>query len=528
MRDLARHMETVARKLLGDPNAALSRPGELRYGSRGSLSVDLKRGLWHDHEKGEGGGVLDLIARETGRANGAASEWLRELGLDAGGEPDPGPGQRIVATYDYRDEAGALLFQVVRYHPKHFLQRRPDPSSRDGWAWKLGDVRRVLYRLPELLEAPEGAVVLFVEGEKDADRLARLGLLATTSPQGARKWRDDYADALRHSRLAAIPDNDEPGKKHAADVVASCRKRGIPAAVLRLDALPPKGDVSDWLNAGGTPERLLALAEAALDAPQDDPPPDEPVLSFAPASALAARPIPSREWHVEGLIPGRTVTSLSGDGGTGKSLLALQLAVSTALGASWIGRDVKPGPVLFLSAEDDDDELYLRLADILDAEGAGFDRLGNLLIRSLAGEDALLAVQDRRTGSLVPTPLYDALAAEIARFRPVLVVLDTLADLTAGEENNRAHARQFVGFLRGLTIRYGCALLLLSHPSLTGMSSGTGLSGSTAWNASVRSRLYLERIIEGGSRRTRTRADWTRADWWSRRRTIAARGSRAG
>lgn len=220
-------------------------------------------------------------------------------------------------------------------------------------------------------------------------------------------------------------------------------------------------------------------------------------LTFAPASALAGLPVPPRHWHVEDLIPGGTVTLFSGDGGTGKSLIALQLAVSTATGLPWIGREATPGRALFLTAEDDCGELHRRLADILRAEGLDFDRLENLLIRSLAGTDALLAVQDRKTGALTPTPLFDALEREIARVQPALVVLDTLADLTAGEENNRAHARQFVGLLRGLSIRHGCAIVLLSHPSLTGMASGSGLSGSTGWNASVRSRLYLDRVRDG-------------------------------
>ncbi|WP_369675560.1 AAA family ATPase, partial [Enterococcus faecium] len=82
--------------------------------------------------------------------------------------------------------------------------------------------------------------------------------------------------------------------------------------------------------------------------------------------------------------------------------------------------------------------------------------------------------------------------------RPALVGLDTLADLHSGQENDRTTARQFIGLLRGLAIRHGCAVVLLAHPSLTGMASGSGLSGSTAWNASVRSRLYLERVVQDG------------------------------
>jgi putative DNA primase/helicase len=198
MSHIGKHIAAVARLLLGEPNAKHSTATELRYGSRGSLSVDLKKGVWHDHEKGNGGGVLDLIERETGLANGAAVEWLRRKGFDVGDDAGPdtstvtGAGQkRIAATYSYHDETGALLFEVVRFEPKDSRQRRPDPSRPDGWAWNLGDTRRVPYRRPELLETSEDAVVLFVEGEKDADRLASVGLLATSSPQGAGKWRDE-------------------------------------------------------------------------------------------------------------------------------------------------------------------------------------------------------------------------------------------------------------------------------------------------------------------------------------------------
>lgn len=216
------------------------------------------------------------------------------------------------------------------------------------------------------------------------------------------------------------------------------------------------------------------------------------------ATRFAGRPVPVRDWHVPDLIPGRTVTMLGGDGGTGKSLVALQLACATALGRSWLGRPVKQGGALYISAEDDDDELHRRLADLLRAEDATFDHLGGLTIQSRAGEDALLAVPDPKTGVLHPTALFAELEERIGDERPAIVGLDTLADLHSGQENDRATARQFIGLLRGLAIRHDCAVLLLAHPSLTGMASGSGLSGSTAWNASVRSRLYLDRVVLDG------------------------------
>jgi RecA-family ATPase len=220
---------------------------------------------------------------------------------------------------------------------------------------------------------------------------------------------------------------------------------------------------------------------------------------FAPASDWAGLPVPPRKWHVEDLIPGNTVTILGGDGGTGKSLLALQLAVATATGTSWLGREIdQPGKTLVLSAEDDDDELQRRVAAICEAQGLPRSSLGKMLVRSTACEETLLATLDGKTNTLKATAIYKKISASMKQDKPSLLVLDTLADLHAGNENDRAHARQFIGLLRHLAIEYQCAVVLLAHPSLTGMNTGTGLSGSTAWNASVRSRLYLKRVKEEG------------------------------
>lgn len=218
---------------------------------------------------------------------------------------------------------------------------------------------------------------------------------------------------------------------------------------------------------------------------------------FFTAASLEGKEIPERNWLVRGLIPSGTVTLLTGDGGTGKSLVALQLAAACALGKQWLGRGVSAGQALFVSAEDDEDELHRRLNDILEAEGMGFADLDRLTLRSLAGEDALLTALDTRTGIQKATALYRELDAFLADLRPAVVVLDTLADLFPGNENDRAQARQFIGMLRSLAIRHECAVVLLAHPSLSGIQSGTGMSGSTGWHNSVRSRLYLRRVVQG-------------------------------
>ena len=107
-----------------------------------------------------------------------------------------------------------------------------------------------------------------------------------------------------------------------------------------------------------------------------------------------------------------------------------------------------------------------------------------------------MAVPDKKTGSMVASPLYAKIDKAMEAERPALLVLDTLADLHSGNENDRAHVRPFVQLLRRLAIRHGAAVVLLAHPSLTGMANGSGLSGNTAWNNSVRSRLYLKRVKE--------------------------------
>lgn len=217
---------------------------------------------------------------------------------------------------------------------------------------------------------------------------------------------------------------------------------------------------------------------------------------FYSAASLKGKVVPPRDWLVEGLAPMKTVTLFSGDGGTGKSLLALQLAVAVASGGTWLGRPVRQGRVIVLSAEDDDDELHRRLDDILHATQGRYEDLAGLTLRSLAGEDALLAMETEL--ALLGTALFAELESRAADEAPALVVIDTVADVYPSNENDRAKVRQFIGILRGLAIRQRCAVMLLGHPSLTGLNSGSGTSGSTAWNNSVRSRLYLSRIAQDG------------------------------
>jgi RecA-family ATPase len=208
---------------------------------------------------------------------------------------------------------------------------------------------------------------------------------------------------------------------------------------------------------------------------------------------IAREPIPPRAWAVPERVPASNVTLLSGPGAIGKSLLLLQLSAAHVLGRDWIGTLPERGPVLYVGCEDDADEVCRRLEDI--AVNYGVTRrdmtVAGLSILSLAGKDAVLGAADRH-GHMCATPLFEQIKRDAVSIRPKLIVLDTAADTFAGNENDRAQTRQFITQLRGLAIESGAAVILASHPSLTGIATDTGLSGNTAWHNSVRARMYLK------------------------------------
>lgn len=196
----------------------------------------------------------------VGNVGGGYQDLARRLGLLNGTQRHDQTqrrARRVVATYPYRDEHGAVLFEVLRFEPRGFGQRRPDGNG--GYVYNLTGTRRALYRLPELRAADAQALVHVVEGERDADALVALGLVATTNPGGAGKWKPEYSESLRGRRVIVIPDNDTPGRQHAAQVAASLGGIAVSVQVLTLPDLPPKGDISDWLAAGGSRETLEAL-----------------------------------------------------------------------------------------------------------------------------------------------------------------------------------------------------------------------------------------------------------------------------
>ena len=183
---------------------------------------------------------------------------------------------KIVATYDYTDEHGELLYQAVRYDPKDFRQRKPEPNG--GWNWSIKGVRRVLYRLPDVISAvAEGQNIYICEGEKDVEAARALGLVATCNAMGAdngsgNKWLPEFADYLINADVVVVPDQDEPGQRHAAWVINTLI--GKARNVGRLDVRAGK-DLADWIEQGAT---VGDIEGAIVDAVEVEVPPPKDEL----------------------------------------------------------------------------------------------------------------------------------------------------------------------------------------------------------------------------------------------------------
>lgn len=269
-----------------DSGCKPSKPGTVKAVWRGennpSVSVykDNDRWLWKDHATNEGGNAHTFFTRVEGMSKVEATEELkRRAGIpesnqitvtnsnkDWKNQPwwELEKAGHLVATYDYHDTEGRLILQAGRFEhagDKTFRQRRRDGEE---WRYTLNDITLVLYRLSVIAEAVKRGDIIFVaEGEKDVHALEAAGLTATCNPMGAGKWRDEYNEHLRGAHVVILPDNDDPGRKHAETVAQSLHGTAASVRVLELPDLQAKGDVSDWLAAGHTADELLELSQAA-------------------------------------------------------------------------------------------------------------------------------------------------------------------------------------------------------------------------------------------------------------------------
>lgn len=285
------------------------------------------------------------------------SAIVRALGLTEADLFEPREPRREQAVYRYEDETGRHLYDVVRFEPKTFRQRRPDG------AWGLGDTRRVIYRLPQVRAAIErGDPVYIVEGEKDVHAIEKAGATATTNPMGAGKWRSEYNEQLAGCRNAIIvADTDDPGIAHAGHVAQHLEQAGIPSRIV----LPAAGkDAADHLQAGNT------LAELV---PRIHPPAETSPFQVETWSEFAAKATEEVPCIVQGLWPEGAIGFIASPPKKGKTWLALALALSVASGRDYLNAFpvATPRPVLYIALEGHRSALAHRIGAL--ARGIGID-----------------------------------------------------------------------------------------------------------------------------------------------------------
>ena len=382
-------------------------------------------------------------------------------------------------AYDYTKD-GALLFQAVRREysdgSKDFTQRQLNDDG-NGWVYNLKDVATVLYNSDDVKDAQD---VIVCEGEKAADELNAwlkdAGLygesVATTNPMGADKWRDHLSDELTGKDVFVLPDNDEPGRRHAAKIAQSLTGKAASIKVIELSDLPEKGDVVEYFANGKTLENLLAEIVAA-------PEYTAPKARFALVSILELLQRPDPTWLIHGVLQSNTNSCLSAAHASFKSFLALDMALSVATGRRWCERDVIQGNVIFVCAEG---ASGMKARVLAWCDDKGIDPPTNFYFI----DDAVQVHEPKDRADFF---------ASLGVLKPALIIFDTLSLCALGlEENASKDMNLFMGSVKRIQDETGAHVLLIHHHSKAG-----GSRGSSAIPAAVQSEFELKRERDGAT-----------------------------
>ena len=458
------------------------------------------RGSWASIVSDAPDGVL--INSSNGGDPLAIKDELRAKGALPERSTGAGHYSRDVGAWEYQDATGVTVYRKVRMAQadggKSYRFEHPD--GRGGWLPKRGEARPVPYRLPDLIAAPKHAPIYMAEGEKQADKLAGWGLVATSS----KDWRSfDFSGYVQGRTVIILPDNDDQGAKIASEAKEAVERAGGTAHIVELPGLPPKGDVIDWT---GTADQLRALADGALHQPAET----FPTADLAAWSRTSAQPTP---FYMAGRIPLGEVTILTGEGGSNKSTFGHQLATCSAAALAMLGIDVMQGPALYVTAEDHDDRLQWMQEHICRALGVEMAGLaGKLFLASIRGRLNNELATFAADGRIQAREAFKLVRSTIEATGARLVVLDNVAHLFAGNENDRSQVTAFINLLYVLCRELGVTILLIAHKN----KAGDSYSGTTAWLNAVRSHLVIERpedSLDPDARVLRTgKANYARPD----------------
>ena len=485
------YMEQVALHYWGEPK---SRRGHLlRWGNKGSKEVNLKKGTFYDFEEDLGGGVVDLVRLNEGAQLASLPQLLeRKFGISRNMERDLRPREFLSKVFHYYDEHGELCYQVLRYEPRRFIQRRPEG---DEWVYKMDGVQPLPYRLPELLANPD-AVVFIAEGEKCVEALRAHGFVATSNHGGARKWRDPLNKWFRGRKVVLLPDNDQPGIDHMRLVAGSLADIADEMRWVDLPGLLPKGDIADWLLEHDVAELRDLVRSAKPYHPEgeleivDEPDDDDDTFPIYDLDHL--RRMPPVEWVVEGLLTRHGFSVLYGEPGAGKSFVALDIALSIVHGIAWQDHPVQRGAVLYIAGEG--------------VGGLGKRIKGWEAAHGLSGRGAPffvvpVAVKFREQEDI--ERLLKTIEKLDARFS--MVVVDTVARaLLGGDENSATDMGLFIDACDAVKRHTNCALMAIHH---SGKDVARGLRGSTALLGGVDASIRVKQDSGVVSLRTEKQKD---------------------
>jgi hypothetical protein len=359
--------------------------------------------------------------------------------------------------YKYTDADGNLLYDVVRYQHKkvggvkRFRQRRPGAGASVSWLADAGLVK-VPYRWPDLIARPDEPVY-FTEGEKDADNLSALGILATTV--AGQNWSETAADALTGRDVVILEDNDEKGRVNAQNTVVALEGRAKSIRVIRLPDLKYKGDVSDWLNAGHDKEELVRIISETRPTGASSEP-----YQFPEEKDIAQWP-----WlYGKHLLLG-TVSAIAASGGTGKSTKTISEALAMTSGKPLLGEAVpRPLRVLLINLEDDRNTMDKRIAAAMRLHNMTKTDIGDRLFVIAKGERKLKLARTGKSGQLEYNDRDIAwLVSYLIKHKIDVLSVDPLIMTHGANENDNEKMREVVEIYNDIASQANCAISLQHH-----------------------------------------------------------------
>ena len=467
---------TAAAELL-DLKIFSKSPSEWRIGNKGSLSLDLNKDCFYDHEHSKGGGVLDLI-QHLGRASNTqeAAQFLEDHGLIENKRSASPKSKKPLREHIYVDGSGKNVRKSVKYTDGSWKQFR---WTEESWKPGVKGAPNPPYGLYRLLNDLEDQLCFVFEGEKDVERAWEFGLSATCNSGGAKNWKTEQSEWLKDRKICIVPDHDEAGKKHAKSVEHSLKKLEIDCFILWEYAsdLPEKGDFSDWMDLNYNDiEGFLRLAEQASKRPAKSATQFLSKFNVLDAAALASLKLPPLEFLCDKILPNSGLAMLAGAPKAGKSWQVLCMAKDMLQAGK---------PVFYIAAEDNNRRLQGRINSVFITPPEGL-----ICHAGLSQDEAIPRGQSALK-----------YLEEIAlRYAPSCIIIDTVASILKphGKSGDYNVSVDEYAALRKLAHKQKMAILVVHHTKKTtevSLSPLEQILGSTGITATVETILVMENII---------------------------------